>query len=323
MPLASELTPEEFYQATLANQGLLDDALSITKEAEVKIAALAQERGLPVEVVKLAEAYYQQLDLDGLEYDDPATQREDALKIAEAYYEHLTEVRTAAVDLADAAAQKLAEAATAFIKERELDLDVEDVLKMAQLQTETSQAYDEAALAQHQTAVEIHASVKTALAAYNMKVAGGELPEESKTAAPVFFGQPHESTVDLSGTVADILQSTRGADPALIPKGPRGIEAATLALAPSLPKEQRESFLRSLAVRAHQDPTKNYLEHAQALSAPAAAPQGWASRNKGALIAGGLLGAGALYYLKKKRDAEAAAHESEMNQLRARLLPPA
>lgn len=335
MALSHELTPEEFYEATLANQGLLDNVREVTKEAEVKIAALAEERGLPVEVVKLAEAYYGQMDLDGLNYDDKVTQREDALKIAEAYYSHTQEVRAETVKVADAIMAAAMEAAEKVAAELGTDLNGFEAIKIAALQADTAQAFCDAQREEYQQWQECLERAKhAAVVAQARREMDPEWSEKVAALAP--FPDPiraeHVPIKDLASAVA----TSRGAAPNF-DFADAGYENPLEYLTTSfgdrlsnVPAADHDKLFRNVGSAWSKAPhlgIDEVMAAELANFAPKAAPSAgagdWMSKHKGKLLAGGLLGAGALYMLKKKRDEENRRREDELNMLRARALPPA
>jgi len=124
-------SPETFYRLTLAEQGFLPPA------EEETIAKIAEARSCSVEVVKLAQVYFEQLQKDGVPYESPAIMTSDAFKMAEAFLEHKVACEMEAAKFMEDLVTKLAAVAAAAAEEAGVgELSPMALLKIAGLQAQ-------------------------------------------------------------------------------------------------------------------------------------------------------------------------------------------
>lgn len=134
------LSPDQFYDLALQQRGLvrIDE-----DERAVKLAEVHKE---PVEIVKLAQVYFEQLAKDqqvtlenGGEawYDKPEVMADDAMKLAKAYYAHIEEAQKTAEENANRLLEKLAQAAEEWAKDAKYEGDPLELVKVAGLQAQS------------------------------------------------------------------------------------------------------------------------------------------------------------------------------------------
>lgn len=128
------MTIEEFYLSTLKEAGVEPRPTDLNKIAEAK--------GVSVEIVKLAKAFYEQLQLDDVPYEDEKLRAVDSMKMAEAYFGHIEETKTAAVETADGLLRYLEHAAEGYCAHHQIPLDGREALKVAGYQAESAQVYE-------------------------------------------------------------------------------------------------------------------------------------------------------------------------------------
>jgi len=134
------LSPDQFYDLALQQRGLvrIDE-----DERAVKLAEVHKES---VEIVKLAQVYFEQLAKDqqvtlenGGEawYDKPEVMADDAMKLAKAYYAHIEEAQKTAEENANRLLEKLAQAAEEWAKDAKYEGDPLELVKVAGLQAQS------------------------------------------------------------------------------------------------------------------------------------------------------------------------------------------
>ncbi len=128
------LNPREFYEMTLKEHGVQPLTNDMEKVAEAK--------GISIEEAKLANAFFEQLQLDGVPYETHVQRREDALKIAHSYIEHVKEAEADAVKIADGLLRALEHAAEGFLSHNNIKLDARTAVKIAGLQAESADEYE-------------------------------------------------------------------------------------------------------------------------------------------------------------------------------------
>jgi hypothetical protein len=121
----------EFYNETLARSG-------ITPYAAEPVEKTAAALGKPVEVVKMAAAIFQQLQLDKVDYPTEEDRRDDALKLAEKFVAYRDGETAKAAALADQAMLAQLRAAAASIAEHKIaGVTPADFLRMAVMQLDS------------------------------------------------------------------------------------------------------------------------------------------------------------------------------------------
>jgi hypothetical protein len=290
-------SPETYYRLTLAEQGFLPPA------EDEQIAKIAEARSCSVEVVKLAQVYFEQLQKDGVPYEDPVIMTSDAFKMAEAYLEHKNACEMEAAAFVDGLATKLAEVAKTMAEEAGIgEMSPLALLKIAGLQAQET------------------LDLATAIAM------APTLPEPAKTAegaAPAFDPKAYHSpygTLNAPTLLKDVIGHMHGlsGDQLNNPDVVGGhVRQMTSGLHSSVTPDQIAEHI------AHHLQSNNLaLNQANAVAATKAARdrlsgvQGLVRRNKGALIGGGVMaGVGAVALLNHLHDKSKA--ENEIKNLEA------
>lgn len=282
------LTPREFYDAALQNAGVTPQTLDIQK--------VAAARQVPVETAKLAEVFFEQLQKDRIEYTDEGARADDALKLAEAYIEHEQKTAAAAAELACGALAAQIKAAEEYIKSAGLEgqLDVLEVMHIALEEAKTAAEHLE-----------------------QFKQATFNVPASALVTGNVYRGgniSPHAFDAAAADTV--MQQHT-------------GMPRANLkAYAGVTDDAQYNNLLHSMAMEAHKIGPNATLHDGMRAMAAQKSPGvmgsigGAISRNPGmtmGLAGAGILGAGALYWMHKKRQEE---NDRQRQLIQAAALPP-
>lgn len=141
------LSPSDFYEATLAKSGIQ----RINEEELTKQAAA--EMKLPIEHVKLAKAYYEELSKDdsllvahGMQpaFDNAEARQDAAYKMAAAFFKHRDAVQEKAATIVDRLVEKLAAVTGEYIADLKLEgITPAQMIKAAALQLETAAAFDQ------------------------------------------------------------------------------------------------------------------------------------------------------------------------------------
>lgn len=289
------LTPREFYEQTLKASGVTPPPDEIQKVAEAK--------GVPVEVAKLARAFFEQLQLDCVPYPNEVERGNDAMKMAQAYVEHVKEVNEGAVKVADGLLRFLLHQAEGYLSQNNIELSATEAVKIAGLQAESADIWDD--------------EIKTANADREAKLAN--IPKDLKVPPP-----SKEAGIAGPGQDPAVLNfqdlGAQHLGPAAAGLSPAELQpqlAGRMGLRPDAAGHEILARGRDLnALRAiHGDlPVHELLR----LGTPA--QPSWLSRNAG-MLGVGALGAGALYMLHKRHQENQEAKEREMNALRAAALP--
>lgn len=158
------LDPREYYLTVLSANGFTPPEDTLTKVAAAK--------GKDFAVVKLAQAYFEQSQLDGMPYVDEKSRAADSMKMAEAYFAHVKEREDQAVKIATGLTQCLEHAVQAFITSNALALTPLEAVKVAGLQALSL----------------IEAEVKTAMPAVAAGPAPGGISTPHTTAALATHG---------------------------------------------------------------------------------------------------------------------------------------
>jgi hypothetical protein len=127
--------PTAYYRAVLlANGRTIHDE----EEALQKVASVNNR---PLHIVKLAQAFYEQLQHDealavnageDVWYDDPATRSADAFKMAEAYYEQQKDILASAESTINSLAEKMSALIAGWAGQAGLT-DAKNALKLARV----------------------------------------------------------------------------------------------------------------------------------------------------------------------------------------------
>lgn len=269
------MTIQDFYLETLREAGQAPKPIELEK--------IASEKGVGVEVVKLAKAYFEQLQLDGIPYEHEQLRAVDSMKMAEAYFAHVNETKEAAVGTADGLLRFLEHAAEGFCAQHQIPLDGREALKVAGLQAESAQEYEAHKTAAFQSGVVDGASM-----------GAGSSPAASPSHQP---GQMY-----LPDTVHQQM-------------GHPNLERAIY-----LTKQEHPAA--KLETGADLANFKNNIQYGHS-NAPAQGVGSWLQRNQGTAALGALgLGATYLWH-KKNKEEENMRRDREMSALRAAALPPA
>ncbi len=287
-------TAQEFYSATLKANGFTPPEDTLEK--------VAAAQGINIETAKLANAFFTQMQLDGVDAD-PKTLLDDAMKMASAYLDLCQEQAKGAEKLAGELHKVAMRAMEDFLTHNRIELDANEAVKIAGLQAQSflELTKREATFRQAESKV---ASLKMAegfkISAYN----------NLGTASPQTAGN-----LNIDETYRSMAEGY-GADPAHL----RAYVGAHVG-----PEHERE-FLHGMVQAANQGHGKGgfpeLVSHVHANGpagaapgAPAAAgakPAGGLMSRPGALLGAGALGMGALYMMKKRREApdQAAANRA-------------
>lgn len=134
MEMQPLLDPREFYEITLLNEGI-----EIEPEDLTKVAAAHE---MDLETAKLAQAYFEQLQLDGVQYTSESERFGDAVKMAKAYFEHAAEAHAEARKMADGLLAKAAESLLDYADGAGLeDVPLSELLLAASKQAESAEAW--------------------------------------------------------------------------------------------------------------------------------------------------------------------------------------
>ena len=121
----SLLSPLEFYRNTLAAQQLTLPAPSDPEK-------VAQARGVSVPEAKLAEAFFQQMQLDNVEFPTAKEMADAAFKFAAKYRAHVEEQRKQAAAVADGAMLAMLKTAASIIQQHKIaGVTAADLLRVA------------------------------------------------------------------------------------------------------------------------------------------------------------------------------------------------
>lgn len=123
---------DEFYAATLKQNGFVPPKEDIEKVAEV--------RKVDVEVVKIARVIFDQLTLDKVPYEDEKAMLEDSFKLAGAYLKHVEEAKAATAKLATDLHRVARHAIEGYLAQHGVKLDAQDGLKIAAIHGEELKA---------------------------------------------------------------------------------------------------------------------------------------------------------------------------------------
>lgn len=323
--LEPELSPEEFYEAVLARQGL-------ARGNEIAyFETLAKQAEVSTEEAKLAVQFYEQLARDEAVagetwYEDPMVRQEDAFKMAAACLRQKDKAEKTATAAADRLLEKLAAAALDWAEDVDVDLDPLDLVEAAGEQAKSARLYHEELqkLAEEKTAELMSLEVPDPAPAESKEAEEGIAPPPAASANQPEFPHPHS----FYGS------SERG--PHTL-RAPQAHEALGQALAGTNPHvgtmagtEAATNFTQMAGHLGYRTPeqqaafTHNVMEHlSQQGGHPVAAMQavhqmhqvppagkmdavkGFVGRNKGAIGAGAAVaGLGASLLLRKHRQAK-------------------
>ena len=115
---------DEFYRQTMAANGIVREPEPVEKVAEA--------RGEDVEVAKLAKAVFDQTRLDDVKYASAKDRLDDSFKIARAYVDYMTSVKTASANLANNLLRVAAHAVEGYLAQNGISkLSAFDGIKIA------------------------------------------------------------------------------------------------------------------------------------------------------------------------------------------------
>lgn len=289
-------TIEEFYNDTLKSAG-------VTRKPS-DLAKIASEKGVGVEIVKLAKAYYEQLQLDDVPYESEKLRAVDAMKLASSYFEHVDKEQKTANDTADNLLRYLTHAAEGYCAHNNLSITGRDAVKIAGLQAESAEEAEKQV----------------------QKVAGFQTPTAEAVEAATKFA-------------TTFIPATSQYTPSNFWEGIHGAKDANdglFKIQDTLNRSGVSSLLPDNPNAAHAtDFLNTYHQHQQSLPGGTSPLEifkrmggqsqsgSWASKHVGGLAAGAL-GLGALYMMHKKNKAEEQDRQDrQMSALRAAALPPA
>lgn len=322
------LSASEFYDAVLSKSGIerIDD------EALDKTAAVEQK--LPVEQVKLAKAFYEELQKDdslrityGMQpvFAEPELRQAEGYKLAAAFVAHRYSVAEKAAAAADRLLEKLSAAAAEWAKDAGVvGIAPDELVKIAALQAESAVAFEEhLAFAAHEDAA------KTASFA---KVATG--PFDPQTFYLTDKHSPQSLNLDaakqtLGATVAAKINAPL---PAIVdaqgqplPAGEKAYAARVNAHADAhmadmglADEAMQRVHLNNMLVNAHNGNHMDFLRASNEVHAARIAPKpSWLSTpmaKRTGMIGGGLLaGAGAVGLIRHFNKNRAAAEQRDAN----------
>ncbi|HSW49751.1 MAG TPA: hypothetical protein VLH09_06220 [Bryobacteraceae bacterium] len=276
-------SPEAFYKLSLAEQGFLPP------DAEEAVTKVAEARQCSVEVVKLAQAYYEQMQKDGVPYEDPTIMVSDSFKLAEAYLEHQAVCAEEASALVSKLASTLIEAVSKFAEAEQLtELAPLALLKIAGLHAQEQLDV----LAEIAELPPVKTAAEGAPPAFNMN-------------DPKFNPAGGLDTRALLNHMVG-MRSPEAIHPEAPPQLAKQVGADLLINAGATGAHDYHRVTTELAKNLHQHQDLN--KAVEATRAANSGVRGFARNNKGALIGGGIAaGAGALalmHHLHQKSKAE-------------------
>lgn len=267
---------KEFYSETLKQAGFTppDDQIE-------KFAAANQ---LDVETTKMASAIFEQLQLDGVKYDSHQDMFQDALKIANAYADHVKEASAQAEKIAGDLHRIARHAVEGYLAQHSIQMDADEGVKIAGLQASSFQKLMQKQAALHQ-------------------------PEgEAKEATFAQFRRSHPAGLnefDADSSVGAVNQHIGGT--------PQDLQMLKNHMtAANIPVERQPEYFNNL----HHEMTstgQNFQQsHANVVSRMSAPPKSPGLMGRpGLLMGAGALGLGAMYMMKKRRE-EAAQRQSNI-----------
>jgi hypothetical protein len=137
------LSPGAFYSTSLKMNG-------INVPPAENLAKVAAAQGVDIGVVKLAKAYFERLQRDGVPYQSEQARSADAMKMAQAYVNHVETRKTAAANIANGLANYLEKCAADFCVKNGIKLSPADAVKIAAMQKSASELDDPDALRWHE-----------------------------------------------------------------------------------------------------------------------------------------------------------------------------
>ncbi len=317
------MTIREFYEATLKEAGVTPKPHDLEK--------IAAEKGVDVELVKLAKGYFEELQLDAVPYETEQSRAADAMKMAEAYFAHVAETQKIATEIADGLLRHLSHQAEGYCAQHNLPYSGREACKIAGLQAESADEYEKscAAALTKSSSAPLNEEWLNKFAELN-KTSGQQMPGGTTSGAAgvgltsggagVNSLPVNASAVTPSNAHTFVPGATNPMDAMhIINKTyentfPAGSTAGNLA-----------DFIDRFqgAQKAHPPGTSPTEIYRSMHGTPGGGLGAWAGRNSGALALGGLgLGAAYLWH-KKKKEEEANKQQMNMSAMRAAALPAA
>ena len=342
MEMQPLLDPREFYEATLLNEGIEIEPEDLTKVAE------AHEMDL--ETAKLARAYFEQLQLDGVQYESESARFGDAVKMAKAYFDHAVEAHVEARKIADGILGKVTESLRDYAEGAGLeDVPLSELLLVASKQAESAEAWaaEQAEKIATLDFIEhcLEEAKKEAEAAKEAEGEEGDGEKEAESADDPAEGSPKEAGLgagDLQGWwtgpeqhPAHLAPETFGnAARMLKHQGPPEEARRFLAMRmgiddPNHPDVDRSVHNLGVAAQQHIQQHGSLDDIASLINARGQIGQpagggvgGWIKSNPGKSLGIAAAGAGGAYLLhrhlqNKKRERQ----EAELARLRAQAMP--
>jgi hypothetical protein len=124
-------SPSEYYSEVLKANGFVPPADEIEK--------FAAAQKIDVETAKLARAFFEQLQLDGVQYENAAAMFDDSIKIASGYLELVATKTAEAEKLAGDLHRAALVAMESFLAHNRIELDANEAVKIAGLQAASFQ----------------------------------------------------------------------------------------------------------------------------------------------------------------------------------------
>lgn len=278
MDLSHDLSAPEYYQLVMVRSGLAPVPLEMSKVAE--------QLGVPVEIATLAKSFNEQLMLDGVPYKTAADRRDDAVRMATALSEFKTALYQQAAQDADKLMVALEEAASKVAAETSLrGLSIPELLKIAALQSESKAEHDAAQKVANAATPVVpapHNPAATAAAPiaslYHNKTVSFENLDPNKAVAHVASGLGY--TGDATGH-RDFIARQLGVE------NDKNLDSHVHNLLHTTNELGNEGQLSEGLSKYRESMTAN--------------KPGWMRRNVSWLVPAGLLGAGAVYALSKRR----------------------
>jgi hypothetical protein len=333
--MLTPLTLREFYGETLKAAGFTPPEESTAKFAEAS--------KIDVEIVKMAQSVFEQLQLDGVKYDTPKLMADDAMKIANAYFDHCKTAAAEAEKLAGDLHRVACHAVEGYLSQHGIELDANEGVKIAGLQAQSFQqlTQKQAELRQLETqAKEVTKEVtKTAQDGDPLSDIANAMPGKSKKDIEMERGKiaTFRAHDNLAGAQGQFNPDQTYANIANGFDQPMDVEAVKrhIQSTPGV-HENLGGYADALHATKAQMPGANFAQVHDAVmknsnaGASAAAPAAGAAsaakpllQRPGVMLGAGALGLGAAMLLHRKRQ-EAQAAQNRQNAIAgAANLPPA
>lgn len=318
-----DLSLSEFYAETLKQAGF-----DVSQQPDM--VKMAEANGVDPQLAALAKQVRDQSILDGIEYATEAERLTDAFKIASSWIEHRATVEATATKIATALRVATEKAVMELIDEFDLDVEVDDAIKIAAFSHLPALDMEKDAAAGSGPAQPTAPS--TADAMQNAKAMGANAHERVQA----ILAEAHKNNGDAGplGYHPDTMHAALGAavSPALDPSAHKSHGEGIVDR--YVPKEQAREFYHhagEIASAAQNNPTgpkqltmDQIFSHARDKVNGVSDNKflGFAQKNKGLIVGGGAaLGLGAMYFLHKRKQRQERERYIAAARQRAGLTP--